>query len=490
MEKDTLTSKEFYKKTILIVITILIWGNPSLGAQPAPEALINRFLEANQLLAIEYFESNLENLEKFVTCLEDSNQCLNSNIHVSQGSQLVELEFNQENLIQYIQARHSEFRILVGVHSYPAIERGLALGRGRMSITPFRGSGPVIFDTRDEAGEREWSHIQNIYNGELQAIHFHNTQIQRSRFRFAEATERTMREMIQSQLTTMLQKFPFLKTITRHNPTRLHILQSFQQLKQSYINSLTHISTLEDDDRFELFGFIATLQTALESFSEQEQTLIEEHFKYIEETTTIWHQILDLVTSRYFLSMIGCWTVSVFLPPVAAICGAIGLGFAIPGIYDLVQQTMRLNDFNATGEYDVSVYSRYIIGIILSGGMYTIFARGAVPGFIRNVRSLHSRTLEVVNKIRLSPRSLLGTSRDFINGELDILRRYFIFNLKDFGSQGAVDLASQQLNGVSMRQLLPGLRNAFQGAILQIETRTPQIFLYSDILRVTRTVIP
>ncbi len=475
---------------LALLVSALILPQVSFAAEPAPEELVNRFLERNQLLAIEYFESNLSNLEKFVDCLEDASRCSHSNLEVSRGEEIIEIEFTQANLVEFIRARYSELRILGGIHSYTAVERGLALGRGRMSITPFHGSNAIIFDTRDEPGEREWQQIQDIYNGELQAIEFHNEQIHRNRFTFGEATTATMRDVVKAQMVALLQKFPFLKHMTRHNPGREEVLEAFSRLKRSYINTLTHIATLEGDDRFELFGFVATLQSAFSEFNDEEQALLEEHFEYIEETNTIWNQILDLVTSRYFLGMIGCWTASVFIPPVAAICGAIGVGFAVPGIYNLVQDGLRLGDFRATGEYDQGTYTRYMTGILLSGGMYLVMAQTAVPGLIRNVRSFHSRTTDVIQRVRLSPRTAFGTTRDILSGEVDVLWRSFLFNLKDFGSEGMVDLAAQQINGVSIRQLLPTIRRAFQTNLARIEARSPQIFLYSDVLRVSQTVLP
>ena len=478
-----LSLKNFWR--FFLGFILFISTSKALGYQKAPDDLVEKFAEIQQLNVISFLEGNLENYDAVYKCLDDASTCSKAKVISSTMEGDVELSFDQQGLVEFIQERHKELRFLIGIHSYRAITAGLRLGRGQTAISPVKGSGSFIFNNKSDAGAEEWQRITEMWENEVYTIDDFNIFLSEANLSVEEASHNKMRDLIESQIMTMQMNYPFLRRLPRIKPNRSDILKAVKKVKKSFIKSLTHVARLKGNDRYELFGFAATLEPSFDALTDEERDAIEEHFLYIEENTTVWSQIVDVVTSRYFRFMLVCFTASLIIPPVAILCGAVGIGFAIPGILGVIKQVDRLIDFNNTGKYDREIFTKYMFGAFLTAGMYVVWGRAAIPGFYKNIKHAKRRSLKVIAKLRLNRGTPVNMAKDFLVGEINILKDYIKYYMKDFGSDTAVDLMLTQAGNAGLRAIMPNIQMAFRQTLVRVSARNPSLFLYSDLLKVT-----
>ena len=467
-----------------LLLSTASWAQSS----PANQDLLNRFLEKNKEVAIEYFNENGKNHESLQYCLDQSALCSEVSVNTQLNGELVELSFSQDSLVEFLNQRYLEYRMLVGVAYYPVIINSIAIGRGKMSITPIDKSGFLYFENQTEAGKEELELIKEIYEQEEKKINQHNIWLSEIPVSEAQVKNSDMMKFLKMQIATYIQKYPFFVHLHHPSANKEDFSKSINKTIESYVSAKNHVEKLQGDDRFEILGFVSVFEETLGSFSEVEQEELIGHFEYIKENNTFWKRVADIVFNWYTIGMVACYTTSIFAPPVAVLCGAVGLGFAIPGIYGLVKQTNRLIQFYQTGHYDSGVFGKYILSNIVAGVMYSIWLSGAVPGFTRNIVKVKSATVAVVRKIRIDGRRILTVNKDVLLKEFEIIRSYVVYYSKEMG----LEVGSDQLAGIAGKtnSLIPAVSVAFSRTSQKLSTSSMNgLFKFSDLLSVTQRAV-
>ena len=182
--------------------------------------------------------------------------------------------------------------------------------------------------------------------------------------------------------------------------------------------------------------------------------------------------------------MVACYTAAIVFPPTALICGAIGLAFAVPGIYNLAQNTGRLFDYMSTGQYDSDVFGKYMTSNFVSGVMYTIWLSGMLPGFTKNLANVKSMATEAIKKIQITKGQLGITTREALLAEYNLIKRYVQYYSKEITLDGTFDTIARFSGKTNL--IIPHASRVLLLTATQIRNRSPRIFQYSDMLAVTR----
>jgi hypothetical protein len=468
-----------------IILTILFMSFAAQSAQPANEKLLNTFLEENQKNALVYFQDNIDNHKSILSCLESQSSCTDSYVETEINNKAAQIKFDQSDLVEFMRARHKEYRFMVGLAFHDVIKN--FVGHGRMSITPIKSAGAVIFDFRSKEGKAEWESISQLYKEEVDAISTHNNWLHS----IGDLTVGNADNLnfMKHQIAIYIQKFPFLTKMMTHKSAKSEYVNAVKKMITTYERAHRNIASLEGDDRFEILGFVNIFQATLESFTQDEQQEIAGHFEYLEETNTIWKQIRDIITSKYTLGMIGCYTVAAFSTPVFApiigtICGSIALGFAIPGMYNLYQDTARMFNYLASGGYDEGVFNRYMMSNAISGVMYTIWLVGFVPGFSKGLVQTRVNAGNAVRKIKIRGSRLMNMSKEALLNEAKLIWSYTWY----YGRELGMEVTAEQLAAFAGKSnaILPVIARSFTNTLRKVRAANPSIVRFSDILALSR----
>lgn len=380
------------------------------------------------------------------------------------------MEYTQQELIEFLQARWRDYRILVGLFDYEVLISAVLFGRGQTAYRPIHASPSVIYSQNTEEGRLELETIEELHL-ELQ---------QRASYSTVGELRHRNRQFVTGQLKTILNRYPFLKQLSSQGPTRARLVRAVNRTKRNFQRALARAERSSGEERTELLGYTEVLSFSFQSFSSEQQASIESYFEWLQAQSTLWSRVTDILTSGYFWGMMGCWTMSFFVPPVALVCGAIGVGFAIPGVVSTLDQVQRVSSYHSTGAYDSETYAQTLVNAAVTGAIYNIFASSALPSFVKNIRQSQRLTRNTFRRLRLSQYRPQLIARQFARSEAGLVASYARFYIKDFGISGVSDAAFSALTDSSLDEALPDVHQTLGDQLQEMINRSYFVYLYSD----------
>ena len=477
MIQRTINAKQHFHSLALSLL-LIITSPTAYSLSNGSSKLVEEFLNKQQLNTISYLENNLTQFRGLHSCLIDAKTC-RDNLLITEN---YDIDYDQESLIDFITFQHQRLRFLIGLHSHRFITKSFNTGLKTTWVRPSKLVGRHRFEIRSITGQKEWDQIQQAHRGEMKEIEYYNQLIQIEDADLEAATPNAMKDLLQQQMGEMVQKFPFLKFLRRSQVDKEDIITAINKVMKSYIQSLSHVVSLKDDQRYELFGFFAALNNTLEELPEDQVQKIETHFRDLESQKTLWNQVKGVITNPSFLAVLGCWATSSVVLPLAAVCGALGLSLLVPNVYHNFHQGSRLFWFQRTGRFDQQVHTQHLTSFGLDLLMNLIIARASVPGFVTSVRSFKNDSKRLRRSLGVIQRAPAKYTGKVLKKEWGVMKGYLKYYAKDFGSQETANALLSGLGGTSLKNILPGWKNVVNNALNDISKRPLRLIFYSDFL--------
>jgi len=460
------------------------------AAKPAPEDLVERFVSASKQMSQEYFAANVKNYQSLIDCLSDENHCEKAEVLSEQNGEAIKLTFSQDDLLDFLTIRLKEYRILVGLSLYPALQAGLAVGRGRVTLTPLqRGlASPVIYDTRNAEGMEEFKRIEHFYEQQKEDIGAFNKWLTHARFDDGVVKYNSIVHFANKNIAQFLKSYPFLAKMLKADSSKKAFIAALSKIRDDFQSTERHIASLEGEKRKEVFGFISVLKDVLQTFTQAEQDAIVEHFHYLAESTNFWTKLKGIITLKWVIT-VGCFAAAIPAPVLLAVCYAMGLTLAVPVIFDVAKQTKRLLRYYNTGQFDEDILHKIMMSNMVSMVMMGVYLKAAVPSFTVSISTFRASSQSLLSSVKLKGLRFIKFNKDLLKETGDILLGSAKFNAKEAGLELGMNEFASALNLVvplGVAAFTNGLdkpRSSYGGA------RVNGFFSFSNLLSVRKDLM-
>jgi hypothetical protein len=469
---------------LVVILSVTVKAERS-----AIDPLVDQFLETNREIAIEYFTVNLERSRYTLNCLSDQGPCDDLELDAGTVRNPAAFSFSKADFIAHIVAQYKAYRVIAGLANFQILAMSRRLNSGRSAeVAPVAGARKLNYNLNTPQGRQELDLIQSYYEDEVERIRLHNNWLQ-SQGRSEEMISHDGIEQHYKERVVELQsKYPFFASLRHKDLTEARLKGALRRLNRSYERTIRKISRLEGQDRYELLGFVDVFERTLQEFEPHEVDTLSQHFETIQENKTIWQKVMDVLKTPMTWVMVGCFTASIFILPVApllaTICTSIGLGFAAKGLYSLGEASLRLHEYGRTGAFSDELFSRYFVNNLVTSAMYSIYFSAAIPSFTRNVANLRVNIAVAAWGTRESFGRVVEMSRSTLLEELNYFWRLSYFYGREFSLETVAEriLSTRQLS----RALLPSAVSTFLVMVDQQRQSEPGIIFLSELLEMSR----
>jgi len=434
-------SKFNFKLHVLFTLLILS-SYEANAAKPAPDELVERFVEASKQVSQEYFGANVKNYQSLIDCLSDESHCAKTDVLSEHNGKPLRLTFDQDELLDFLTVRLKEYRVLVGLSLYSALRAGLAVGRGRAVLSPLQKglSSPLVYSTRDQEGMDEFKRIERFYEQQKEDVNAFNNWLTDARFDDGVVEYTSIVHFANKNIAQFLKSYPFLAKMMKADFSKRAFIKALSEIRDDFQSTKRHIASLEGDKRKEVFGFVSIMEDVLKAFKKSEQDAILEHFQHLAESSNFWSKLKETINLKWVVT-IGCFAASVPVPVLLTVCYAMGLTLAVPAILDITTQTKRLLTYLKTSQFDEDVMQTIMVSNMISTVMLGIYFKSAVPSFTVSVSTFKETKRSFISSVKLKGLNLMKFNKNLLHETGDRIFGSVKFNAKEMGmEQGMNDL--------------------------------------------------
>jgi hypothetical protein len=392
--------------------------------------------------------------------------------------------------------KYSEYRIYAGLVQYADLEmRMRQMGRGYIVHQGLR----LYFSSRDPKGAEEWALIQEINRYDREQIE----QKMGAMDLDPESREyyQIQRQHIQAQhmhyasaVSEFLAYYPFFINSTKIQINRTDLVALAETTGREYERAINNISRLNGDQRFELLGFLESVEKVVENFTERENRTVVNYIDSLNRQTQIWGRIVAILTNWKTLAIGTCHvaTFAVAAVPhpvvqlarlaVGTLCASTGVTLSLHYFGQSTSDFIRQLQYLRTGSYSGEVFEQYLRTYVVTTVMTFLYVMPALPairGRIQAMPSLIAVTSRAhrMNRLSFNPGKMARFDRmSFASDVRGLGRRYAEY----YGEELAISalLTAGGRHAMNLRTI----ETAIIVALSRAMEREVPIFSYGDLL--------
>ncbi len=371
---------------------------------PEGEAVVSEFLESLKSEVLTDLQAKVQTYVDLIDCFESAS-CQEAD---------------------EILTKYREYRIYVGLVQYADLEmRMRQMSHGYVVHSGIR----LYFTTRNEEGREEWALIQQIYRDDQGASTrtLANLQLNEQSREYYEMLQNIRRgsySHYSAAVTEYLGAYPFFGLARSQSLTRQTAIEKIEDSGREFENVMNSVEGLQGHERFELLGFTAALEQAVNHLSDEQSTIIANYIQAMNNETRLWGKIKKIFTSWKTLALGTCHITTFALAAVphplvqigrlgaGFLCASLGLTLTVKHLGETTADLIRQMQYGATQSFSREILNQYVRSYFTTLVMAMLYIIPAVPGLKSRAYGIQQNSAIIRRAYRMNKLNLRLRGRD------------------------------------------------------------------------------